>query len=74
MVVGSSYRMHSGWAASARAIATLALHAGGEIRGKQIAHGLYSHHVEQAVNNLVDLLFIEVAALAQGEGHVLANA
>src|SRR4029077_4415343 len=51
-----------------------ALHSGGEIRGQKVTHGFYAHHVQQPIDDLINLLFIQIMAFAQREGHVLAHA
>src|SRR5438270_4251603 len=50
-----------------------ALHAGGKVRRQKIAHGLYAYHVQQAVDNLVNLLLIQIMALAQRKSHVFTD-
>ncbi len=49
------------------------LHPGGEVRGQQIAKFAHPHHVQQAVDDLVNLFLFQPAALAQGKRHVLAD-
>ncbi len=50
------------------------LHPGRKVGGKKVAHGLHAYHVQQAVDNLVNLLFVQVMALTQRKGHVFTNA
>ena len=50
-----------------------ALHPSRKIRGQQVAHLLHPDHLQQAIDDLVGLLFIQFARFAQREGYILAD-
>ena len=49
------------------------LHPGREIGREQVAHGFHAYHLEQAVDDLENLFFVEIAAFAERKGNVLAD-
>src|SRR5579884_570450 len=50
-----------------------ALHSGGKIGGQKIAHRLYANHIEQAVHNLINLVFIQIVTFTERESHVFTD-
>src|SRR6516162_4894344 len=69
LVVENAFRLRSQGTCNRHA----AFHPGGKIGGQKIAHGFYAYHFQQAIHDLVDLGFIQVAALAQRKGHIFAD-
>ena len=65
--------MHSGSAESARAIATerrIPVDSSAGSRSRMCAH---AHHLQQAVDDLENLVLVESAALTQRKGNILAD-
>ena len=49
------------------------LHSRRKIGRQQIAHLLHAHHLQEAVHNLINLVFAQFLSFAQREGNVLAH-